>query len=168
MVKPQIAPGRTLLSLIGADQYLKTMLEKSVTEVDWRTVELPALILSITNDTPIRHQVGWCWVQYWARGNGPLFSEEGRDQRTKPLPETLHRYKVHLVLQLVFGLTAISKPVIDQTKWLYLIICNWDQHWDLFWSNYGYLATDVHVRSISGAVILKFLSQQAVRASVCC
>jgi len=55
-------------------------------------------------------------------GEQPLSCEESRDQRTKPFPGILYRFKVHLELQFAFGLTAISKPVMDQIKWLYLII----------------------------------------------
>lgn len=50
----------------------------------------------------------------------------------------LRKFKVHLVQQFVFGLTAISNPVMDEFRWLYLIIYSWDQYWDQSWSNYGY------------------------------
>lgn len=77
---------------------------------------------------------------------------EGRDQRTKPPPGTLYRYKVCLVLQFLFGLAATSDSVMDQIKWTYLPVTGINETHAAVTT-----ATDVHVGSISGAVTLKFL-----------
>lgn len=69
------------------------------------------------------------------------------------LPGTLYRYKAHLVLQFLFGLAAISNSVMDKIKWIYLAVTGINDKTHAAVT----IATDVHVGSISGAVILKFL-----------
>lgn len=142
-----------LLSLIGADQFSKDSAGKK-----WDSSRQLNCPLSVnpekhSQDTLIRCQRSWGWVENLAQGNSSLFSGEGRDQRTKSLPGTLYRYKVRLVLQFLFGLAATSDSMMDQIKWIYLPVTgiNNETHAAVT------MATDVHVGRISGAVILKFL-----------
>lgn len=60
---------------------------------------------------------------------------------------------MHLVLQFLFGLAAISNSVMDQVKWIYLPVTGISDETRAAVT----MATDAHVGSISGAVILKFL-----------